>query len=441
MIVPKYIELRKNKVIQNFGWLTALRLLQVLVTVFVGALVARTLGPEDYGKLSYTLAIVTILGTVAKFGLENIVKKELILHPERENQIIGTAYFLKLGGAFAIYSLFGVYAYSTGTDQIGLLLLLVGTQLFYEVSLVIDYWFQSQVRAKYAVLTITITIVVISVARLGLVYVGGSLNLFAFTYVLHAFLGHFLLLRLYTRQGGQIKKWCFDLGTAKNLLRRSWPLIFNSLNAMVYTRVDQIMLSHYRTFSEVGTYSAAARILEICMIFPMALGASFLPSIINSSQKSETIYHEKVKRYFAVNAVAGFLVMFFVALLSGPIIKILFGTEFRTSALLLKILSLGILFKYMIAARGHIFVSEDLLKLSMISSSCGVIVNLGANILLIPKFGVFGAAFATLLSLASTLFLVFMYKSPYLWIGRALLTTIFFPLRHLPHSQILTNNE
>ncbi len=424
-------QFRNNKILHNFGWLTALRLFQVLITVLVGALVARTLGPEEYGKLSYTLAIVTIIGSLAKLGLENIVKKELILHPEIENQIIGTAYFLKLGGALILYIILFLFAYVRLPGQIGVLLLLVGSQLFYEVGLVVDYWFQSQVRAKYAVVTITITILATNLVRFALVYMNASLEAFAFTYIFHAILGHILLLKLYTKHGGSIQKWCFNLKIAKNLLCRSWPLIFNSLNAMMYTRVDQIMLSHFGTFSEVGTYSAASRIMEICMIFPMALGASFLPSIINSSLKTKTHYRLCVEKYFAVNVASAYLIMFFMAFLSAPVIRFLFGTAFESSAGVLKILSIGILFKYLIAARGHIFVAEDLLKLSMVSSSFGVLVNVAANFVLIPKFGIHGAAYATILSLSSTLFAVFLYPSSYSWIGRALLSSLFFPLRHL----------
>ena len=107
VIVRKQLEGRHNlqKIIGNIGWMLADKVLRMVVGLFVGIWVARYLGPEQFGFLSYAGAYVALFSAIATLGLDGIVVRELIREPERRNEILGTAFVLKLMGGVVLFLL------------------------------------------------------------------------------------------------------------------------------------------------------------------------------------------------------------------------------------------------------------------------------------------------------------------------------------------------
>ena len=70
--------------------------------VLVGIWVARYLGPEKFGLLSYVLAFTAIFSGTARLGLDGIMVRELVNHPEKRDTYLGTAFWLKMLGGFLV---------------------------------------------------------------------------------------------------------------------------------------------------------------------------------------------------------------------------------------------------------------------------------------------------------------------------------------------------
>ena len=83
-------------IVGNSGWLFADKILRMIVGLFVGAWVARYLGPEQYGLWNFSIAFTALFGAFASLGLDSIVVRELVNHPERENELLGSVFILKL---------------------------------------------------------------------------------------------------------------------------------------------------------------------------------------------------------------------------------------------------------------------------------------------------------------------------------------------------------
>src|SRR6478736_3465051 len=83
--------------LHNFGWMIGEKLVRLIASVVVGLLVARYLGPEQFGSLSFCLAVVTLLGVLPTFGLEGVVQRELIRRPENAAPLLAAAFRLRLG--------------------------------------------------------------------------------------------------------------------------------------------------------------------------------------------------------------------------------------------------------------------------------------------------------------------------------------------------------
>ena len=101
---------------KNTSWMMGAQLLRMVAGLLVGIWVARYLGPEQFGAFSYVLAFTSIVVSLAKLGLDNILIRELINHPEQYNNYLGTAFWLKLIGAIFVIILLAFIPPFTSND-------------------------------------------------------------------------------------------------------------------------------------------------------------------------------------------------------------------------------------------------------------------------------------------------------------------------------------
>jgi O-antigen/teichoic acid export membrane protein len=92
-----------RKYFANTSWLIAERILRMVVALFVSVYVARYLGPERFGLLNYANSFVGLFIALATLGLDSIVVRELVKTPERREELLGTAFGLKIVGAIFMW--------------------------------------------------------------------------------------------------------------------------------------------------------------------------------------------------------------------------------------------------------------------------------------------------------------------------------------------------
>ena len=93
-----------RKYFANTSWLLGERVIRMTISLFVGIYVARYLGPERYGLLSYALSFVWLFSSLASFGLDDILVRELVKIPDQRQNLIGTVFWLKLFGTLVTVS-------------------------------------------------------------------------------------------------------------------------------------------------------------------------------------------------------------------------------------------------------------------------------------------------------------------------------------------------
>ena len=91
---------RAQKFIKNSGWMLFSRIYQMALSLIVGALTARYLGPSNYGVINYGLSYVNILNTICSLGLEGVIVKKVINEPKREGEVLGTSVALRIFSDF-----------------------------------------------------------------------------------------------------------------------------------------------------------------------------------------------------------------------------------------------------------------------------------------------------------------------------------------------------
>jgi O-antigen/teichoic acid export membrane protein len=193
----------------------------------------------------------------------------------------------------------------------------------------------------------------------------------------------------------------------------SFPLIFAGLAGLITGYTDTLMLGYFCTSSEVGIYNAAMPTASLLLMSGGAFGVIFMPVVSELYARGRendlrSTYSSVTKWIFAITLPA-FLLM---TLFSDSIVRIMFGSEYIVGATALRILAFGYFITSLFGLASSLLQSYGRTKIVMGCSFIGASVNFILNFLLIPIYGVTGAAIATGASLAllGLLYLFFIYR-------------------------------
>jgi polysaccharide transporter, PST family len=404
--LPKFIRTRFEgrtnllKVLGNASWLSGEKVLNLFVGLFVGAWVARYLGPEQFGLLNYAMAFVALFVPLATLGLDNIVVRDIVRDTTNRDKILGTSFVLKLvGGVVVVLVASGATFLMNPEDTLTHMLVIVlsvGTLI--QSFDVIDFWFRSQVQSKYVAWSRSAALGVVALIRIVLILMQAPLLAFVVANVVQHVITALGFLVCYRSQGYRIAMWKVDFSQVKALLKDSWPLILSSIAIMIYMKIDQIMLKEMVGEQATGIYSAAVRLSELWYFIPMAIAASVLPSITEAKQYSEHLYYQRLQKLFDGMTALSFAIIIAVIPLSGFIITLLYGEAYRESVPILNIHIFACLFVFLGFTQGSWIITENLSHLAFIRSLSGAFVNILLNVVFIPVYAGIGAAIATVIS-------------------------------------------
>ncbi len=389
-----------RRLIINTGWLFVLRMLRLVFAFFVGIWLARYLGPEKFGTLSYALAFVVLFSPLAHLGLNGPVVREIVNDPDRKDEILGTTFFLRLsGGIVCFVAAVAVITIIRPGDTLSRnLVTVIALGPIFTAFESIDIWFQSRVQVKYAVYAKSTGLVIANLAKIYFIVTAASLIAFAWVSALEIVVGAVGLLIVYRYRGYFIGAWRFSLGRARSLLRISWPMILSGTLWMIYLRIDQVMLREMVSDEAVGVYSTAVRISEVWYFLPVIVSTSLFPELVKSKQIGEGVYRSAYQKVYDFLAWTSMPIVIALTFLAGPVIRLLYGDAFAAGGVILAILIWSSPFAFMRELYGKWLVSEDLTKFFMLAHGSGAVINVLLNLLLIPRFTGNGAAVATLVS-------------------------------------------
>lgn len=389
-----------QKILSNTGWLFADRILRMGVGLFVGVWVARYLGPEQFGLFNYAIAFVSLLSPIAALGLDNLVIRDLVRDPASKDEILGTTAALKFTGAVLAWLLIMscVWLIHPKDSATHWLVSILATGLLFQTTDTIDFWFQSQTQSKSPVLARSTAFIVVTVARVALIQLKAPLAAFAWLGILEALLVSVGLVLAYRLKGWQIATWHNSFPRACALLKHSWLLALSGLAIMIYMKIDQIMLSQMIGNNAVGIYSAALKISEVWYFIPMAIISSVFPTIVAIKTSNIELYYTQLSHLFKFMAQLAYAIAIPITCFSNQIIELLFGNHYIAAAPVLAIHIWANVFVFLGVAQESWNISEGFLRLSLLRTLIGAVINILLNLLLIPRYASIGAALATVIA-------------------------------------------
>jgi polysaccharide transporter, PST family len=397
-----------QKIISNSGWLFADKLIRIGIGLTLGIWIARYLGPENFGLLSYSVAFVSLFTTIATLGLDGIVVRELTVHPTQEPIILGSTFVLKFaGGLFAYAAVLGTITFMQPTNsETPVLITIVGGGLVFLAFDVSDFWFQSKVQAKYVVCARCSAFLALCVVRVWLLRKEANLVAFAWVNLLEAALSAGTLAIAFKATGNSLTALRFEWAVAWRLLSQSWPLAISGMFVLLTMQLDKILLGEIAGPKDVGIYNVANQLSALWYMVPMIVGSSITPFIVRARATNDANYLINLQKVYTTLtriAVGTAIAVFF---LSTPGITFLFGSEYHEAAPVLAVHIWSGIFVFHVSVRTRAFVAEGKQRFITAMAALTLLTNIVLNFLLIEPYGALGAAYASLISwsLCATLY-------------------------------------
>ena len=369
------------------------------VSLFVGIYVARYLGPERFGLLSYALSFVGIFVALATLGLDEVVVRELIKTPEQREKILGTSFLLKLVGTLLMWAAILVAIPLTENDlQTNILIIIIAFGTVFQAFNVIDLNFQAKVKSKYVVHAQFVQLIISSIVKIILVVNEAPLIWFASVYSLDVIVLAMGLVFAYLYNGDNIFSWKWSFETSKYLLHDSWPLILAGVVISVYMKIDQVMIKEMLGAKEVGLYAAAVKLSEAWYFIPMAIASSLFPAIINAKVYQKEVYYQRLQKLYDLMVWIAIAIALPTTFLSTLVVEFLYGKEYLGSSSVLIIHIWTAVFVFLGVASSKYLLAENFIKKTFYRTFIGALLNIIMNYYLIGIIGIQGAAISTLVS-------------------------------------------
>lgn len=397
---------------KNTGWLFFDKILRLGLGLLVSIFVARSFGPEQFGLLGFATALVFFFERVATLGLQGVVVRNIVCDSSNNSKIMGSTIILLVCGSVFAYGLLvaSIYCLRPSEGLTHAVVALVGLRVLCRISDAVIYWFEACVRSKYTVLVECCVFLFFSVLKIILLLSGISLIHFCVIIFCESALCSVALFCVFCRFGIRCGGLQYSFEVIRSLLSDSWPLFLSGLTVVFYMRIDQVMLGQMLGNSFVGVYSIASKISEPLYFIPTTISVSVFPALLRLKQTDEDEYLKNIQALF------DFLVVFAIALalpmtlLSSRMVVFLFGESYAQAGPVLVFHLWAAIFGFLGVASHNWILAENKPMLALQRTLLGAVINCILNFTLIPKFGVLGAAFSTLVSQIWTSLLFDLFK-------------------------------
>ncbi len=388
------------KYFRNTSWLFAENMFRMFFGLFVGVFVARYLGPDRYGLLSYAQSFAAIFSIIATMGIDGILVRELVAKPQKYNVLMGSAFIIHLFGAFIsmFFLIATIYCCNINDSYTNKLIIIITTSVFFQSFMVIDSHFRAEVYSKYIMYASFMTVTIISILKIVLVIMSAPLIYFAWAILFNSIILALHQVVFYYKNNMSIFKWSYTAIQIREFLKDGWPLILSGIATAVYMNTDKIMLKELLNAKGVGEYAVASSISSVWYFVPMIISSSLFPAIVKAKKQGENIYLKRLQQLYDLVTWIAIIIAIFMTLFSDWLVQLLFGEAFANASGVLTIHIWTGVFIALWAVASKWFTIENLLQNIMYRTFIGALLNIVLNYMMIPKYGVEGAAWATLIS-------------------------------------------
>lgn len=397
----------KQTIFKNTVWIT----LSLGISRFLGLVliiyVARILGATEYGKFAFAMAFVSLFVIFSDFGLPRIVTREFSGDKEKEKEfssVLSLKIFLSLGALFLILISSFFVIDDPGTRKVIWVLALFS--LINGFSEIVFAFFRARQHMEYESWANILKALVVTAIGFFVILNFPSVKNLSYGYLFSAFVGLSFILIFFHFKVCHLTI-SFEKGIWQRFLAISWPLALTGLFGTIYTYIDSVMMGYWGQITETGWYNASYRIAIITTVPMGIIALTFFPVLSKlfkeSREKLQNIwnYQMELMMVLALPLVIGGYV------LAPKIINSIYGQSFSPSVLAFQILIIMVGIIFLSRPFEQVLIVSNQQKKIFWATFFGALINIILNLILIPKFSLYGAAIATVITFFIMLFSFF----------------------------------
>jgi O-antigen/teichoic acid export membrane protein len=388
-----------KKTAKNAGILFAANIISKALNFLYVVYLARYLGAGGFGIISFALAFTLILGVFADLGLQSLSLREISRSKNEADRYFSNIAFIKIILGIIIFSLLVIAVkrldYSRDAARV---IYLIGLSIIVSsFNNFIYAVYQAREDVKYMGIGNILNSLSMLAGISAAAYFKSGIIIFSGVFLVSA-----IIVLLYNLTVISYKffrpKLAADLKFWKKLIKDAVPFGLVNVFVIIYFKIDSVMLGTMKTQKIVGYYNASYRIIDVfTALVPSIIFAVIYPKMsayIELPEKLKSVYIVS----FKISLIAGLIISVITVFFARYFVLFIYGRGYYNGVDSLKILVWAFFFICVSSITSGLISSINRQALVTVVAGFGAVINICLNFILIPRFSLNGAAFATVIT-------------------------------------------
>jgi len=386
--------------VANSTFTLAARVYGVAAGAVVAVLTVHVLTVDEYGRYALAMALILLVGSLAELGMSALVIRKVAAEPSRASRVMGVALVAELCTALPGALLVVPLGLALGYSEEVIVLLAIGCAVILtQGSLaVLGGAFQARrVFSLFAMTSVVQSSVLVAGSAAVLLAGAGAEGLVAVAALsyLAASAAALMLLR---RRLGLRPRIAGALPEVPAFLRSVLPVAATAATAVVYGRIDVLLLAHLDSERAVAIYNLPLTLVEVTFLIPAAIAAPFFPLLTRQLQEDREDARDSFDLLFRLFLLGSVPIALVLGIGGGDLLAFVFGDAYRASGDVLIWLSATVVFNFVIYLLWYGLLAGHQERGRLPALLTGLAINVAANLVLIPRYGPQGAGAALALT-------------------------------------------
>lgn len=393
--------LKANSIFRNLSFNLSGSIWEVATDLCIIAIIARYLGPERFGSYAFIMALATAFRALSGVGLPVIITREVALDREKADSMLTGGLLVELAMSVVTMGIIAAFINLVTDDRqiVTATYYAAGGVILELIATLLIAFPRAFERMEYAAYRIFVTQTCYLACLASLIAFGhqsdkGFALIFVSFLISHALGCAYALYIVVTRFAKPRLVW--DWECCRFLFMASLPLLLRRFSRRITFRADTMLLWWLAGKVEVGLFHAAYKIVQGAMFIGGNVIQAAFPALTRLYRTGQDSMDRLYSRVYRSLAICGAGVALVVYSFPAKIVRVILGKDFTSSAVVLKIFSIIILFMFLIKLAERMLVIGSRQNVAAILGFVCLLLNVSLDLLLIPRWGIVGASVATL---------------------------------------------
>ena len=387
---------------KNSFWIVFGRVSSGVLRAILVIYSARILGVNNFGSFTLGMNYIMIFSFLPEFGFTAILTRELAKRELDSQKVFSSLFIITLLFSFFTYIFILGFSGIFIKDTIAIAIIpILGLMMIFDVLREFSYGvFRAEEKMeKQGLLHFFTNLILFGIGMFVLLtpeLIAQKLYYLAYAYLFSVFIGTIIGFTMIWKYIKNLKLK-IDLPLYVKFFNSSWPIALANFIFLLLLYIDSIILGWFHSAHFVGLYNATVKLNEFLIFFPQAIALAIFPMLSRSLNEPE-----KLKYYLELGlklgAILMFPIVFGVFILGSNIVSVIYGSQYIATIPALKIIIFSMLGAFPFLILTNLLIALDKRRELLAFDALLILINVGLNILLIPKFHYYAAAYVTTLT-------------------------------------------